>query len=326
MNRTARRIAIRADGGGQIGLGHVMRCAALAQAIHAKSIAVDWITATPAILPAPLARIATVHNIATASDETAAIADVLARTGASLLVGDWKITDAARVAELRRRGWPVVLIGGWLGEAKGDLHVRQDLAAATGSRDPHTLGGPDWLLLGEPYRSAPARIVRDEATRLLVSLGGTDTPLLANVRDLLESDTRFARWQPEFCTPAGTCDAGTVQPLHQALAAADIGILAGGTTLHEAAALGLPVLCVPIAGNQYRRADQLQKAGLGIVIDPQARCFERRLADALAALAADPARRARMARRGQALVDGRGAERLADLLADRFLTTAGESQ
>ena len=63
-----------------------------------------------------------------------------------------------------------------------------------------------------------------------------------------------------------------------------------------------------------------------MTIDPDTPCFDRRISETLASLAADPARRARMARRGQSLVDGRGAIRLARHLADSFLTAGAESQ
>ena len=48
------RIAIRADGGGEIGLGHVMRCAALAAALDRMGHRPLFITATPEVLPARL--------------------------------------------------------------------------------------------------------------------------------------------------------------------------------------------------------------------------------------------------------------------------------
>ena len=320
------RIAIRADGGGQIGLGHVMRCLALAEALHAMGFGLDWLTATPGVLPAGAGRLACIHDLSGCRDECAAIAGILSKQTARLLVGDWKVTDTACVAALRSAGWPVVLIGGWTGDAIGDLHVRQSFVEQPPAESRRELSGAAWLLLGEPYRNAPARETRSTVARILVSLGGTATPVLDRIRAAIAGNPDLARMALEIRAPAGASQSGTIRPLYDALASADLAILAGGTTLHEAAALGLPALCIPIAANQHDRAGQFQARGLGVTIDPDTPCFDRRISETLASLAADPARRARMARRGQSLVDGRGAIRLARHLAERFLTAPPESQ
>lgn len=326
MSPPSARIAIRADGGGPIGLGHVMRCGALAHALNDRDIGVDWITMTPDVLPWSVSRIVRTHDIASRDNETGAISRVLAEQGCAALVGDWKETDATRVAAVRKAGWPVILIGGWTGEAVGDLHVRQsfDIRPPQGGRT--ELSGAQWLLLGPAYCHAKKRKTRDSIGRVLVSLGGTDTPMLARIRNALTDDPRIADVTLDIRTPGGARTADRISPLHDALAGADIAVLAGGTTLHEAAALGLPAICVPIVPGQFDRAGQFQRLGLGIALDPEVRCFERRLTDILAGLAADPARRARMARRGQTLVDGRGAGRLADHLIAQFLPACRESQ
>jgi len=85
------------------------------------------------------------------------------------------------------------------------------------------------------------------------------------------------------------------------------------------------VICVPIAGNQAERAGQVEPLGLGLTIPP-GEAFDERLSAALEALIPDAERRGAMARAGQALVDGRGAERVARQLIERVLPAGAAMQ
>jgi spore coat polysaccharide biosynthesis predicted glycosyltransferase SpsG len=309
------RIAIRADGGGRIGLGHVMRCAALAAALDRAGHRALFITATPEILPPGLEGAADIR-ILDAAETAARLTGYLLRSDVSLLVGDWKHVDPALVAAVRAAGIVTVLLGGQTGEATPDLLIRQSLAQTPPPPEVTTLDGPDYLLLDHAYSGLPPRAVRPVARQVLVSLGGTDTPVIARIESVLDALANECGIQADIRRPAG---GPVLLPLlHAALKDADIGILAGGTTLHEAAATGLPVICVPIAENQDVRAGQVEPLGLGLRIDPDTH-FETRLADALRALIPDAGRRSAMARTGQALVDAKGADRVARDLLERRL-------
>lgn len=316
------RIAIRADGGGQIGLGHVMRCAALAAALERQGCRPLFITATPEVLPAGLERVADIRILDEA--ETAArLTGYLVRADVSLFVGDWKHVDAALVAAIRATGLITVLLGGNTGEATPDLQIRQSLAETPSSPCQPVLDGPDYLLLDPGYAGLPPRTVAPVARTILVSLGGTDTPLVDRIETVLTGLADRFDLTTEIRRPFATT--GTPPPLREALLDADIGILAGGTTLHEAAATGLPVICVPIADNQADRAAQVEPLGLGLRVDP-GDGFEARLDAALAALIPDAGRRGAMARAGQSRVDGRGADRVAGELIDWLVPRAAASQ
>ena len=87
--------------------------------------------------------------------------------------------------------------------------------------------------------------------------------------------------------------------MHREMKAADVLVCrAGATTLAEIAAAGRPAILVPLPtatdDHQRRNAEVLARAGAAEVID-QRELTGRLLADRLIALAADPARRERMA-------------------------------
>ncbi|RKR00173.1 hypothetical protein [Maricaulis maris] len=295
------RFAIRTDGSTTIGLGHVMRCGALANALVAEGAEPLWLTTTPQHRPADLAP--GIEVVVLADDDE--LGPTLDRHGIRHLVADWKFTEADRVAALRAAGRHVSLIGNFLHGAVPDLHVRQGFLPALSPSGAAALSGPKYLLLSDAYRALPTRQTADRANRILVSLGGTITPVLDRIRErLAETFSGLIDWR-------GPASNGPVPPLAQALRQADIGILAGGTTLHEAAATGLPTLCVPIASNQLDRAEQFESVGLGISLNPDDPGFDRQFEAALETLMRDAGRRGAMARNGQALVDGDGAGRVA---------------
>jgi spore coat polysaccharide biosynthesis predicted glycosyltransferase SpsG len=96
------------------------------------------------------------------------------------------------------------------------------------------------------------------------------------------------------------------------LSACDVAVVAGGVTLHEACALGVPVVCLAVAPLQRRAISAF--AARGAVIDagaPQAANSADRVALGVEALLRNKSLRDRISRRARTLVDGRGAIRVA---------------
>ena len=142
------RIAIRADGGGRIGLGHVMRCAALAAALDRTGHRALFITATPEILPAGLEGAADIRILDEA--ETAArLTGYLLRSDVSLLVGDWQHVDPALVAAVRAAGIKVEVTPGisaalaCAASTQIPLTHRDDAQAVTFVTGQPKAGGPE---------------------------------------------------------------------------------------------------------------------------------------------------------------------------------------
>ena len=98
---------------------------------------------------------------------------------------------------------------------------------------------------------------------------------------------------------------------------ADAALGAGGSSVWERCALGLPSLAVVVADNQRPLIEALQAQGVVIGCDLHASDFEARFVAGLEALR-DPGRRRTLAERSRALCDGRGAERAARALLARI--------
>lgn len=201
-----------------------------------------------------------------------------------------------------------------------DPHGRyRDLTASAAQR----LFGPRYALLRSEFTAPPERSPPTDGLRVLVAFGGVDAAgmterameALAKARSVaavdvviggqnqrrsqIEAIAKEAGWRVHV----NTSDIATL------MAAADLGVGAGGHMLWERAAMGLPSLAAIVADNQRTQVSEAAKQGVVIQIDPAAD------ADALAAeidrLAADTERLARMAAAGRQAVDRRGAGRIA---------------
>jgi spore coat polysaccharide biosynthesis predicted glycosyltransferase SpsG len=94
------------------------------------------------------------------------------------------------------------------------------------------------------------------------------------------------------------------------MAAADLAVCAGGQTTYELAAMGLPAVALCIADNQRINLDALAQVPTLLLSDAAA------LSSTVRALAADRTQQQRLSQRGRALVDGRGADRVAAALGE----------
>jgi spore coat polysaccharide biosynthesis predicted glycosyltransferase SpsG len=91
---------------------------------------------------------------------------------------------------------------------------------------------------------------------------------------------------------------------------ADLAVSAAGQTLFELAATGAPTLAIAVADNQRPQLEALGAAGVVIPVTAET------LAPRLATVAEDRAMRQALAERGQALVDGLGADRVAHAILE----------
>ncbi len=195
------------------------------------------------------------------------------------------------------------------------------------------LPDPAAHLQGERYVIIPAckrrrRVHVPMAQKLACSFGGKDRHgLMPRFLQRLESRNPFGKvWC--FCDEAYRKNrdfqalARRLKPrvrvfyadprLQQFLQKADMGFLAGGLTLYQALACGLPCVVTGQHAHQTRRARQYAKRGI---------VLHAGMKDALTklrALQADVALRRRLSATGMRLADGKGLSRVADAL-ERWL-------
>lgn len=324
-------LLVRADAGRNIGVGHVMRCLALAEAwIELGGRAVF----AAAELPVPIAsrmaqlgcRVVTVRD----PESTAALAlEVAARfavVDGAHLGGEYQQDLAAtgvRVLVIDDRGESATdaadLILNPNATAKPELY-----AGLHGEQ----LLGPAYALIRREFRAATRpRALPEVARHVLVSFGGADPANLAPVAiaALAQIEGLHVRVvagaanpnAAQLAVPAGARSTIEIVPWLQDIAGhmrwAELAIVAAGTTCWELAACGVPMIAVPIADPQLAVAEALGELGIGIPLALDA-VDGGSLHAIVSSVVFDEIWRGNMQRKGPELVDGRGAFRVCSAL------------
>jgi spore coat polysaccharide biosynthesis predicted glycosyltransferase SpsG len=190
--------------------------------------------------------------------------------------------------------------------------------------------GPEYALLRPTYQGCPARRAPDEVSRVLVTLGGSDPlgltePTVQAVRRALPRAAVDVLLGPLFRPIPGldalaAASAGQIR-LHRGvddpvalMSQAELAVSAGGQTLYELAATGLPTVALSMASNQEGNLSTLMAVPtlLRASLSTSAGAAEwSAVTEAVRRLAADRDLRQRMSDGGQKLIDGRGATRVA---------------
>jgi spore coat polysaccharide biosynthesis predicted glycosyltransferase SpsG len=315
------RALLAPDCGRGVGLGHLERMLALADALQPD-------VSASMILPEgdPVLRRRVEdrgHTVVVAPGDTATRVEAVAATTRSVdfLVLDGYVFDVDLQHRLRECARLTVVDDLGLPTAC-DLAVNP---SPGGERFPPVgarafLGGADYALLRAAFIEARERRIRSgRASRsVLVSTGATDLDGIAGrVSDeLLERDRSVEVVRvigPDVRGVPGT----DLTRLHvlvaptslaAALAQATVYVGAAGTTAVQAACVGVPAVITDAVANQSPQAAALADAGCAVVVDSD------ELAPECVELLDDPARCDAMADRGRGLVDGRGAWRVADAI------------
>jgi UDP-2,4-diacetamido-2,4,6-trideoxy-beta-L-altropyranose hydrolase len=268
------------------------------------------------------------------------------------------IDDPSRTAALpwlraaRRAGVPVASI-----HDVGVAPLASDLAVdgSLGARRVDGLGrtaaacrlGPAYAILS-PVLARLGRRGRQAAARprVLVGLGGGEQaaaglrvarrlrrgldrrPGLSRARVLLSLGLGSAGRAVARALPAGI-DLVSPAAFRGSLAQATVAVVAGGTTLYEACALGTPVVAVPVVPGQATTVRRFVRAGLAAAATrPLAAAgaagaagWGEAAARAALDLLADGPRRDELSRRGRRAIDGAGAARVAAAIAALLRTS-----
>jgi UDP-2,4-diacetamido-2,4,6-trideoxy-beta-L-altropyranose hydrolase len=101
-----------------------------------------------------------------------------------------------------------------------------------------------------------------------------------------------------------------VADMPELMAWADVSITAGGSTCWELAFMGLPGLIIILADNQRPVGQWLDQSGVGVNLGWHAALSPHQISQAAFDLLGAPETRKEMALKGQALIDGEGADRV----------------
>lgn len=310
---------IRADGGSGVGLGHVRRCFALGKALKARGLEV--VVLAPSEELADLAAAAGLAATPCGADE-AAIMDKA--EGASVLVFDHYHLDMSRLSapillafdDTEDRPTPADVV------VNGSPAASAIFYASLGAK--RVLSGPAYQVIRPDLKRLDGRDPSASPRRLLATIGGGDPrsmlPVLANWL----GGPRFTNIQVDLVVGpyAQVPHASDRVTLHKdpanmvdLIAQADIAVSGAGQTLMELLYCGVPTAALCLAENQALNLKALEGEGVvlaaGNADDPN---WIETLDVAVNKLLTDPGLRTRLSINASQLVDGMGAERIAEAI------------
>jgi UDP-2,4-diacetamido-2,4,6-trideoxy-beta-L-altropyranose hydrolase len=324
------RLCLRADATPQIGLGHVMRSLALAQAWQRAggkaTLAGHW----PALAELELAVAYGIElhplDRPGAPCDTHTPAEWVGFDGYHFTDGDFAAAREAGARVLAIEDGPRLehydvdlLLDCRPGADEREYHIAPTALCLTGSK--YAPLRDEILCL--PRRSRhPAR-----ATRVLVSLGGSDptaaTLIVIAALRLLGMPTLEARIVVGPANPrraqieaaaAGDARLSVVAPtpctMRGLFGWAELAVVAAGGTCWELAYLGVPAAAIAVADNQAGALAAWARRGAIVSLGRRERLSPAELAETVGGLIRGAPRRRRLAERGQSLIDGRGADRV----------------
>jgi spore coat polysaccharide biosynthesis predicted glycosyltransferase SpsG/CMP-N-acetylneuraminic acid synthetase len=329
------RILFRADGGRRIGMGHVYRSLAIADALvqgsqaeaaflmsgeHAEGIA----TVSKAGYPV---RVASDARLETQLQHIRDFAP-------AILINDLQTLDDAYLRALSHLGCTTVNLVDTLDDLEVTEHYKQVIVSvmhAERETPEGFYGGPEFAILRSHFQGRPKEL-RERPRLLLLSFGGSDPQGLTLLglraaRELPDSVEVVAVTGPAFADQKRlealladlprkprlihAAPGGHIADLMQE---ADVVVCSGGMSVYEIAALGTPGIVLGQNAREDERMRAFAEKGTVQYLGLGTEVSEAALRQAILGLLGDTARRRAMSQRGRALVDGMGAARTAELV------------
>jgi UDP-2,4-diacetamido-2,4,6-trideoxy-beta-L-altropyranose hydrolase len=198
----------------------------------------------------------------------------------------------------------------------------------------HVLAGPEWALVRPEFaahrdHALERRREGGHLKHVLISLGLTDVEGITEkvvriLRPHMEGlilDVVVGDQAPSLAGLREAAKSDSALRLHvdshamaELMSQADIAVGAGGGSVWERATLGLPSVIVILADNQAGMAQAMAQVGLTLAVDARASDFEARLVAAVKKLIDDAAFRRWLFEASCHACDGKGAERVAQVL------------
>lgn len=351
-------IGIRADGNNQIGIGHIMRCMTIAEALQNMGEEVMFLIADRSCEELIKSRGFDVCILETAFDnmdsEFALLEDVLKRAKINCVLVDSYYATQEYLKNLRKKVFTVYLDDMDAYNYPVDVLINYNVFAEASDYPygvKYTDGRQDMLqmksgvpvvLAGPGY--APVRreflhrqdIKKEEVKNILLSLGGSDAynlsykiaeKLLSATNACLKivcgpfnlhKDTLYELAQKNNRVRVYE----NVKEMWKLMENCELAVSAAGSTMCELAVSGVPAVTFSFVENQRRIAmafAQKQAAvSIGHYVPDEEEIFLEKAAAEVDKLCKNADKRIQLAGRAREMVDGRGAERIAGAILDVY--------
>ena len=222
-----------------------------------------------------------------------------------------------------------------------DITIKPDVVISAGNQFPRKYEnlhngtryclGPEYYVVPRDildYAKVP-KVIAEEGRDVLIFFGGSDIDGFAekcvsalsgikqlNLRVILGTATPEAGSTAKKMRDLGAEVYFSVTKIAPFLIDADIALTHGGNTTFELAAMGTPFITLCRRERQLKHAEYLQDRGVSISLGYGFDADENQIRDTVVALAGNANKRRSMSKAGRNLVDGKGIERIAEVLKE----------
>ena len=333
-------VLIRADANEHIGTGHVMRCLSVARAFsllgkEVKFIAADYRSGR-LIRDNGFGYVCLESDWVQLEDELPSITKVIAEERPELLLIDsYYVTEkyfhdlsatvkTAYVDDLNKECWDV----DWL----INYNIFADVYDYSQYADTRTklILGPNYIPLRDEFKKRPPHEIREKVRDVLVSAGGSDPEQMTEklIKEVCPNhkDVTFhfvvGSLNPRI-NEIKKYEGGNIilhineRNMSGLMQSCDIAISASGSTLYELCACGTPMITFTLADNQLAAAKQFKTNGIAVYAGDSRnnRSLCKEIDTYLRGLMKNEDERRLFSGKMQKLVDGYGAEKIADILS-----------
>jgi len=347
LSRTA---MIRCDTSPAIGLGHLVRCLALAEALREEqSLGVTFVTKPSELATQMIAEHKHRHIvIPEESDPWLQLEQQLQLTRPDVLILDVRDGVALSVVEGLRQRTGVITVSIDDPEEKRlacDLLfyppvpqvARMDWSQMRGEK----FVGWDWVLLRRQFHAAHEKRLHlnlgDEETavpRILITMGGSD-PAGMTMLATSALNQISAPFHAVFVLGGSFCHehafqnllarvaysfevVRSVDAMAELMVSADMAVACFSVTAYELATVGLPAVFLSLTDGHYEASLAFEKEGMGISLGRHDQVNADALALAISEILMDRPRRVRMSKTALSKTDGLGAKRIAEKIINHL--------
>ncbi|NFG60632.1 UDP-2,4-diacetamido-2,4,6-trideoxy-beta-L-altropyranose hydrolase [Clostridium sp. CMCC3677] len=333
------KIAIRADGGSQIGMGHIMRTLVLAKELAKTNdifyvCRIDYLTSNK-YKPGIDKIKSEGFNVVTIKEGI--FVEELCKVNADCL-----ITDSYDVNEeyfnITKKFFKVT---GYIDDMNlyyfnVNFIINQNIGAEKCfykvNKNTKLFLGTEYTMLREEFRNIQKKVINPQIADIMITVGGSDSEGLTNIicNYIQELEFRFhVVIGPSFeednikeliilSEKTKNVNLYFNANMVKLMKKCDIAISACGSTLYEFAACGVPIIGIVLADNQKEVAINLQSKGAIEYLGWYDELNKEVLCNAILELNKNINKRRKMSKKSTCIVDGRGAERITNVLNKVF--------
>lgn len=324
-------IAIRADGGQNIGMGHIMRSLVLANSL-AKTNEVFYVCRISKFslnkYKAGLDMIKSKGFKVVTIEENNFIEELCKINADCLITDSYDVNEEYFNITKKFFKVTVYIDDMNLYYFNVDFIINQNIGAEEHlynvNKDTKLLLGTNYTMMREEFRDIQEKVIKRESSDIMITVGGSDdkgiTNILCdyvkdlksqfhiiigpgfkeeNINELIDIENIKSNIKLYF-------NANMIEIMKKC----DIAISSCGSTLYELAACGVPTLGIVIADNQKQIAEELQRVGFIENLGFYNEINREALVDTIFELCKNTKKRSEMSKIGIVLVDGKGVERI----------------